>query len=595
MLFVQNGVPTPTFAVLDSSGFEIPELDFPLIVKPKNEAVSFGIRIVNNEQELREAANVIFNEYEQPVLAEQYIEGREINVGLLGNGSTLEILQPAELSFGEGGPNIYTEEDKRRISGREIGVICPAPIDAETTAKAQEVARKAFNVLGCYDCARVDIRMDAEGQLYVLEVNSLPSLGEHGSYVAAANAAGLDFTGLVNRLVEVASARYFGTPNPPELHRVRKTPSERVFGYLTERRDQLEKRVEHWVGLSSHSNDPIGIRQAAKHFSDIMSELDLAPVPDLSDAPHVWCWESAKGVKNGTLLLCHIDVPFNSAMGGEHFHRDPEWLYGEGIGASRAPLVQLEYALRALQRARKLMSIPLGVMLYADEGRDCEESAEFIARAASDAKDVLVLRPGNLDDNVVIGRRGQRRYRAFFQGKPRKLGQAEKQPEVMLRAVSALEDISQLSNRKERLAVTTVDIRSDAYPRLLPHRVIATLQASFPNQRAADQLEQSVIDVLNKVKAELALLSDRPPMPSRRINNALLKRLRAVAAEWDISMNTETSLWPSVAGLVPPQVPVVCGLGPVARGLYTGQEAVSRISLVQRTLLLSEFLLAQID
>ena len=63
-------------------------------------------------------------------------------------------------------------------------------------------------------------------------------------------------------------------------------------------------------------------------------------------------------------------------MGGETFHRDPEWLYGEGIGASRGPLVQLEFALRALKSAGKLKSIPMGVMVYADEGRDCDESAE---------------------------------------------------------------------------------------------------------------------------------------------------------------------------------------------------------------------------
>ncbi|MCI5210863.1 MAG: hypothetical protein D3910_19230, partial [Candidatus Electrothrix sp. ATG2] len=219
------------------------------------------------------------------------------------------------------------------------------------------------------------------------------------------------------------------------------------------------------------------------------------------------------------------------------------------------------------------------------------ESAEFIVRAAAEAKEVPVLHPGNSDDSVVTGRRGQRRYRAFFQSRPRKLGQTNKQPEVMLRALSALEDISRLSNRKERLAVSAVDVRSDAYPRLLPHRVTATLQASFPNVRAAEQLEQRITDVLTEAKAELALLSDRPPMLSRRINTALLKRLRDTAADWEIPVNTETSLQPAVAGLVPPRVPVICGLGPVAQNLYTGREAVSRISLVQRTLLLAEFLL----
>jgi D-alanine-D-alanine ligase len=280
-------------------------------------------------------------------------------------------------------------------------------------------------------------------------------------------------------------------------------------------------------------------------------------------------------------------------MGGEHFHRDPEWLYGEGVGASRGPLVQLEFALRALQRSRKLKMIPLGIMVYSDEGRDCDESAEFIAKAANEAKEVLVLRPGNLNDTIVTGRRGQRRYKAYFKGKSRKLGQPEKQPEVMLKAVSALEDISQLSNRKERLAVSTVDIQTEAYPRLLPHRVTATIQASFPNSRAADQLEQKVADRLKHSKAELALLSDRPSMPTRKINGTLLKRLKEQAEKWDIPINTDTSLWPSVAGLVPPQVPVVCGLGPMAQGLYTGKEAVSRISLVQRTLLLAGYLLSQ--
>jgi D-alanine-D-alanine ligase len=591
MLFVQNGVPTPDFAVLDAPDFELPELEFPLIVKPKNEAVSFGIRVVNDEAELREAADTIFNEFQQPVLAERYIEGREINVGLLGNGPTLEAFQPAELRFGKGGPRIYTEADKKQTSGRKISVICPARIPAKLTQKAQEIALKAFTVLGCYDCARVDMRLDKEGNLYVLEVNSLPSLGEHGSYVAAAEAMGLDFAALVNRLVEVASARYFGTPNPPELARVRKTPSERVFAYLTERRDHLERRIEHWVNLSSRSNDPIGIRQAAKEISKVLQEVGLTPVKTYSDEPHAWTWESAKGLKNGILLLCHIDVPFNSAMGGEHFHRDPEWLYGEGIGASRGPLVQLEYALRALHRARKIKDIPLGVMIYADEGRDCEESAEFIEKAAAEAKEVLVLRPANTNNSLVVGRRGQRRYRAVFRGRPRKLGQSSKRPEVMLRALSTLEDIARLNDRKARLAVSTVELHTQAYPRLLPHRIDATLQASFPNTRAADRLEEQIQEILAEAQAELALLSRRPAMPSRRINADLLKNLRETAKKWDIPLNTETSLWPSVAGLVPPQVPVICGLGPEARGLYTGQEAVSRISMVQRTLLLAEYLL----
>ena len=79
-------------------------------------------------------------------------------------------------------------------------------------------------------------------------------------------------------------------------------------------------------------------------------------------------------------------------------------------------------------------------------------------------------------------------------------------------------------------------------------------------------------------------------MRERNINLKLLKSLSDVARQWDIPLKQESSLLPSVAGLVPGKVPVVCGIGPVAKNLYTPQEAVKRISLMQRTLLIAEFL-----
>ncbi len=437
------------------------------------------------------------------------------------------------------------------------------------------------------------MRLDQDGRFYVLELNSLPSLGEHGSYVAAAAAMGLDFTALVNRLIEVASARYFGTPQPPELQRSPISPKDRVFAFLTQRRDRLEKRVEQWVNLSSRADDPIGIRQAANEIGDVFAEIGMEAVAGLTDAPSCWGWQTAAKFNHGTLLLLHLDIPFNSSIGGEHFHRDPEWLYGEGIGSSRGPLVQLEYALRAVNAVRKLKSTPLGVICYADEGRECSESASTIARACADAKQVLVLRPGNPGESVVTGRRGQRRYRLFFQGKPVKLGQADRKSEVMLTALRVLEDVSSFTSRKDRVAVSIVDIHAETYPQLLPHRVTAILQASFPHQAAADALERRITQRLANTQAELARLSDRPSMPVRNVNSPLINRLQAVGAAWEIPLNTETSLWPSVAGLVPPHVPVVCGLGPVANSLHTGREALSRISLVQRSLLLAQFLLGE--
>ncbi|MBF0198381.1 MAG: ATP-grasp domain-containing protein, partial [Planctomycetes bacterium] len=431
MLFVQNDIPTPKFAVLNAPGFVTPKLKFPLIVKPKNEAVSFGIRIVEDEEELRNAADVIFDKFNQAVLVERYIQGREINVGILGNGENIETFPPAELHFGEEGPQIYTLEDKQRQSGREVRVICPAVIDDSITKKAQDIAIRAFNILGCYDCARVDMRIDDEGHLYILEINSLPSLGEHGTYVAAAATIGLDFAALVNRLVEVAASRYFGTPSPPDLERKSRQPSNSLFAFLTERRDRLEKRVEEWTAIGSRSDDPVGIKMAYEQLDDTLGDIGLRTVREYTDHRDVWTWESPAGLDNGTLLISHIDIPVNPHLGMEHFHRDPEWLFGEGIGSSRAPLAMLEYSLRALKNSRRLNRTKLGVIVYADEGRDCEESADIIRRASATASRVLVLNSGNLGDNLVTGRRGQRRYRLAVEGKSLRLGHSDRVSEVM--------------------------------------------------------------------------------------------------------------------------------------------------------------------
>jgi D-alanine-D-alanine ligase len=410
VIFQQNGIPTPDFAVLQNPGFEMPDLSFPLIVKPKNEAVSMGIRIVNNEAELKEAADKIFDLFRQPVLVEQYIEGREINVGLLGNNPP-EVFVPAEIIFDEVGPRIYTMEDKKRTSGRTVGVQCPADLSPELKAKAQEIALRAFEVLECFDCARVDMRLDADGNFYILEINSLPSLGEHGSYVEAARYMGLDFPALVNRLVDVASARYFGMTEPAQLKPGKKDSETFMFNYLVERRDRMEKRVQTWSTLSSRTTDPVGINMAVNKLQPTMTELGMKQKSQHTVSPHVYVWETKAGMSEGTLLMLHLDVPLNPVVSAAPFSTDPEWLYGEGIGMSRAPLISMIYALHALRSARVLHKIPLGVLVYNDEGIDCRYSSEKIRESAEEARQVLVLRPGNVGDHIITQRRGQRLYR----------------------------------------------------------------------------------------------------------------------------------------------------------------------------------------
>lgn len=599
MIFAQNGLSTPEFAVLETPDDKLPELTYPLIVKPRNEAVSFGIKIVNNDDELREASKAIFDKFDQSVLVERYISGREINVGLIGNG-TPEALPPAELVFGEGGPKIYTYEDKTRKSGRTVDVVCPAEVDESIRAAVQNLAIKAFKALGCSDCARVDMRLDEDGTPYLLEINSLPSLGEHGSYVQGAQAVGLDFCGLVNRLVEVASARYFGTPTPMDLSIPGKSSDkEQLIEYVSGRRDRIEKRIAQWTRRSTRSHDTIGLRSAFGELDKTLVELGLRASETPTEAHVASLWESPAGLDGGTLLIGNLDVPLPESAVVPVFQREPEWLHGEGIGSSRAPLVAMEFALQALKRRRKLSKSRIGVLYYGDEGRDCVNSAAFIKKTASRAKQVLVLRSGNPGDKFLVQRRGVRQLDLRITGSVRKLGQVTKRPEALRWAWEQLEKCCELSTRKGRVAVSVSSLRTTGYQNLLPHEIAGTIVINYLDPAVADAVEANIRDILGKgrdgLKVRLELISERPAFQKRDCSSPLIAAMRTAAERWELPFVEDSSLLPSVAGLVPADVAVLCGVGPAATETFTASEAVERISVVQRTLLLAQFLLAETE
>jgi len=590
MIFKQNDLPTPEFIVLDSTESQIPEdLPYPMIVKPKSEAVSFGIRVVDNASELRDAAAVIFEQFEQPVLAEQYIDGRELNVGILGNRPP-EPFQPVELEFGDG-PKIYTLEDKKGTSGREVTLHCPARVSPEVIKQAQDLAKRAFTALGCLDCCRVDMRLDSDDRLYLLEINSLPSLGARGSYVHGAAQAGLDFAGLVNRLVEIASARYFGMPHPPQFAPKSRDAGEQVFRFLTERRDRLERRVKKWTTMSSRSGDPIGIRAAASELSRHMRDIGMLVVDGATDGRSTWCWQTGLGMDGGTLLLAHVDVPLDLAFSAQPFRREPEWLMGEGVASSRAPLVQLEYVLRAVRSARLLQKRKIGVLVYGDEGRDVDDSEEIIRAVAARAARVLVLRPGTGTDSVVADRRGHRKLRLVAEARPRALGRQRGRQDVLRWVSSFLEDLTAMTEADRRLTVATTELKTTGFPMMLPHRVETTILIASAEPAVANETENKIRQLLDKkFRWQLSVLSNRPPLVRRKVSMHLVEQLQQLAQKWEIPLHHESSMWPSVGGLAPESIPVVCGMGPVGRDLYTPQESVSRTSLLQRTLLLAEFL-----
>ncbi len=206
----------PSFTVLQRGRRpSIPSsLRFPLVVKPLLADGSEGISnasLVRSAEELEERAALIHTRFNQPAIAEQFIEGREVYVGVLGT-ARLTVLPPRELFFGradEGGPVLATYKLKWDEKYRERWQVRFGPSSLEThiAQAAARISRRAFRILQLRDYGRVDLRLTPDNRLYVLEVNPNPNLARDDELAEAAAVAGIEYRRLIGRILRCALRR----------------------------------------------------------------------------------------------------------------------------------------------------------------------------------------------------------------------------------------------------------------------------------------------------------------------------------------------------------------------------------------------------
>jgi D-alanine-D-alanine ligase len=203
----QHGVPTPKFQVMETGRERLDqELKFPLIVKPNAEGSSKGIgtaSVVDNEEELRVKVASIIDRYRQPALVEEYIHGREFTIGLLGNKRRLRVLPPMEIRFKDSNlPRPVYDYVVKQEWEKHVEYECPARLTEAETRAIEKVARATFASLECRDFARVDLRMAADGKIYVFEVNPLPGMTPgYSDLVLISKGAGMDYDQLMAEIM----------------------------------------------------------------------------------------------------------------------------------------------------------------------------------------------------------------------------------------------------------------------------------------------------------------------------------------------------------------------------------------------------------
>ncbi len=210
---ISEGIPTPKFKkIFRLEELEDLELRYPLFLKLCYEGSSKGIRLdskIKNPESLKDKASWLLKEYGSPILIEEFINGPEFTVGIIGNSppEVLGVMQ-IEIKGVSTEDAIYSLEVKREWEDR-VRYHCPPPIDQELLKKIEEVAIRAYKVLECRDVSRVDIRVGEDGIPYFLEINPLPGLSPiYGDLPIMAKYMGWKYEELIMSIFNSALKRY---------------------------------------------------------------------------------------------------------------------------------------------------------------------------------------------------------------------------------------------------------------------------------------------------------------------------------------------------------------------------------------------------
>ena len=218
----QNGVPTAKhFVATGTDTLHINGNKFPMIVKPSREDASIGITnesIVTNRADLKKRIEYVLDEHKQPALVEEFIDGREINVSVVGNGDNLIAFPISEIDFSllpEELPKIISYNSKwmyKTVEFAKTKAIGPAKnLTAREVKVIQETAKKVYRLLGACDYARIDMRYK-DGVPYVLELNPNPDIAsdvpEDTGFTRSAKAHGWDYEYLIQQIIRYALNRW---------------------------------------------------------------------------------------------------------------------------------------------------------------------------------------------------------------------------------------------------------------------------------------------------------------------------------------------------------------------------------------------------
>ena len=593
IVFQQHAVPTPRFWFFTNPEDDLDSVTFPVIVKPKMEAVSMGLKIVDNKDDLREAVREIVEKYQQQALVEAFVAGREFAVGLLGNGGELEVLPIVEFDFA-GDPNaIQSYSDKMSKPAEKV---CPAHLSDEKAEELRQLARASFNALGLCDFSRIDVRMDADGKPYVLEINSMASLGRTGSYVYASQAAGYSYDALVNRMLDVAAVRYFGpgeptvapaaTTKPDDSQPLRVQVRSHVRSHLTTMEDDLR----YMVGMDTYVYNTEGVNEFGTWLSRQLAQLRFKKqVYPQTEVGNVLYFTNHDGNRNDIVLLSHLDTLY-SYRDFVSFREERGRFHGSGVAESKGGLAVMLAALRALRFTRRLHRIRCGVLLTTDDALGGRFSRTIIDEISRQSSYVVSLKNGGLDGGIVTSCSGWSDYQVELSNSK---GIANGQPPDVIRLLcQRLMAWDRLSSEAQGIYVKATQLEGRTLYGMAPDFATTALSVRFREPDQGARLEGQIRDSARRnapPHCQIRVLKriSRPPVVHNEKDLQFFEHVQRIARRLEVKVvpiHRETS---SDICHVPSRIPALEGFGPLGGANQTPNEYILRDSLIDRAALLA--------
>jgi D-alanine-D-alanine ligase len=589
IIMQQHQIPTPDFWVFSSAKEDMQNVKYPVIVKPKMESVSFGLKVARNETELKLAVEFVIREFKQQALAEQFIRGREFAVGIIGN-SPIETFPVLEIDLNGDPDAIQTAEDKQK---KPRAKICPALISEELAQQMKEYSVQAFRALQLRDFARVDIRVDENNRIYLLEINSMASLGRTGSYVYAAKMHGLEYSALVNKMLDVAVVRYF--TKDEFLDEQENTDAElplsiKIRGFLRSHEGQTEKLLSQMVDLNTHVRNIEGVNQFGNILKKQLNVLNF----QYQTFPQVEVGNILLFCNNATfdydiLLLGNLD---NTTKIGqqEYFRHADQKYYGTGIWEHKGGLMTMLLAMQSLRFSRILRKTKIGILLTSDDALQGRFAKEIIENTSRKAKYVIGLHGAFLNGGIVTSRSGSAVYKCSMNLKNNE--QAENVPQSVQAFSRLMIAYTELSDKDAGLLISPSEIKlnsniTDSYA-----HGEAILSVRFNRNEQIDFIDKKIrkltpAKIKENVHFQIEGEEKRPAMEFNSQTETFWSNLNELARKLGIRLRKEHRWSSADIAFCPHDIQRIDGLGPVGIKDFKKMEYILKHSLIERATLLA--------